>query len=155
MIPFSFIFKSPALHKCASASSLSKSSKFLILQFLVKCCKLHLVFKILSKSHMLDIFLISSVYYKCLYKLWFHYLSKSLNSPNVYINWANMWHPDYQNKKLNLSMLNSFNYFHLCIKWAIVWYPDNQLREKLNLCILLQAKKSIISNDQIRIQNMY
>ena len=34
-----------------SASSLSKSSKFLILQFLVKCCKLHSVFKIPSKSH--------------------------------------------------------------------------------------------------------
>ena len=63
VIPFSFTFKSPALYKYASASS--KSSKFLILQFLVKCCKLHSVFKILSKSYMLDIFLISSVYYKC------------------------------------------------------------------------------------------
>ena len=71
VIPFSFTFKSPALDKYVSVSSLSKSSKFLILQFLVKCCKLHSVFKILSKSHMLDIFLISSVYYKCSYKLWF------------------------------------------------------------------------------------
>ena len=69
VIPFSFIFKSPALHKYVSASSLSESSKLLVLQFLVKCCKLNSVFKILSKSHMLNIFLISSVYYKCSYKL--------------------------------------------------------------------------------------
>ena len=113
-ISFSFTFKSPALHKYASASSLSKSSKFLILQFLVKCLKLHSVFKILSKSHMLDIFLIQSVYHK------FHInydfiLSKSLNSPNLYINWANMWYADYQNKSLNLCMFNSFKGFHLCI----------------------------------------
>ena len=70
VIPFFFTCKSPALHKYASSSSLSKSSKFLILQFLVTCCKLHSAFKILKKSHMLDIFLISSVYYKCSYKLW-------------------------------------------------------------------------------------
>ena len=63
VIPLSFTFKSPDFHKYASASSLSKSSKFLILQFLVKCCKLHSVFKILSKSHMLKIFLSSSAYY--------------------------------------------------------------------------------------------
>ena len=50
-----------------SASSLSKSSKFLILQFLVKSCKLHSVFKIPSKSYMLGFVLISSVYYKCSY----------------------------------------------------------------------------------------
>ena len=54
--PFSFTFKSPALHQYASVSSLSKSSRFLILRFLMKCSKLHSVFKILSKSHMLDIF---------------------------------------------------------------------------------------------------
>ena len=52
-IPFSFTFKNPALHKYLSASSLSKSSKFLILQFLVKCCKLHSVFRIQSKSHII------------------------------------------------------------------------------------------------------
>ena len=72
IIPFSFIFKSPTVHKYASTSSFAKSSKFFILKFLVKCFKLHSVFKIQSKSHMLDIFLISSVYYKCSYKLWFH-----------------------------------------------------------------------------------
>ena len=49
-VPLSFTIKSPALHKYVSASFLSKSSKFLILQFLVKCYKLHSVFKILSKS---------------------------------------------------------------------------------------------------------
>ena len=97
------------------ASSLLKSSKFLILQFLVKCCKLHSVFKILSKSHMLDIFLISSVYYKCSYKLYF-ILSKNFNSLNLCINRVNMCYPDYQNKKLNLCMLNYFKDFHLCIK---------------------------------------
>ena len=36
-----------------------------------------------------------------------------------------------------------------------MWYPDNQLRKKLNLCMLLQANKNIICKDQIRIQNMY
>ena len=36
-----------------------------------------------------------------------------------------------------------------------MWYLDNQLKKKLNLCILLQAKKNIIWKDQIRIQNMY
>ena len=123
----SFTFKSPTLHKYASASSLSKSSKFLILQFLVKCCKLHSVFKILS--HMLHIFLVSSVCYKCSYKLWFHSL-KSLDSPNLYINWANMWYPDHQNKKLSLCIFKSFKGFHFCIKWAIMWYLDNQLRKK-------------------------
>ena len=54
--------KSPALHKYLSPLSLLKSSKFLIPQFLVKCCKLHSVFKILLKSHMLDIFLVSYVH---------------------------------------------------------------------------------------------
>ena len=154
VIPFSFTFKSPALHKYASALSLSKSFKFLILRFLVKWCKLHSVFKILSKSQMLDIFLILSVYYKCSYKLWF-ILSRSLNSPNLNINWANMWYPDYQNKKLKLYMLNSFKGFHSCIKWAIMWYLDNVLRKKLKLCMLLQANKNILCKNQIRIQNMY
>ena len=72
VILFSFIFKSPNLHKYPSALSFSNSSKFLILQFLVKCYKLHSAFKVLLKSHMLDIFLISSVYFKCSYKLSFH-----------------------------------------------------------------------------------
>ena len=44
-IPFSFTFKSTALHKYLSGSSLSKSPKFLILQFLVKSSKLHSVFR--------------------------------------------------------------------------------------------------------------
>ena len=43
------------------------------LQFLVKCCKLLSIFKILSKSHIIDIFLISSVFCKCSYKLWFFF----------------------------------------------------------------------------------
>ena len=51
-----------------------------------------------------------------------------------------MWYPDYQNKKLNLCVLNSFKGFHVCIKQAIM-YPDKQLRKKLNLCMLLQANK--------------
>ena len=53
--------------------------------------------------------------------------SKSLNSPNLNISWANMWCPDYQNKKPNLRMLNSFKGFHLCMKQVIMWYPDNPL----------------------------
>ena len=36
-----------------------------------------------------------------------------------------------------------------------MWYPDNQLRKKLNLCMLLQANKNILCKNQIRIQNMY
>ena len=56
-----------------------------------------------------------------------------------------MWYPDYQNKKLNLRMLNSFKGFHLCIKYAIMWNSNNQLRKKLNLCMLLQANKNIFA----------
>ena len=66
----------------ASATSLSKSSKSLILKFVVKPFKLHLVFKSPSKSHMLDFVLISRVYCKCSYKLWFH-SRKCLNNPNL------------------------------------------------------------------------
>ena len=76
VIPFSFTFRNLALNKYAS--SLSKSFKFLILQFLVKCCKLHSVLKIVSKSHMLDIFLISCVYYKFSSKLCFHFFQRVL-----------------------------------------------------------------------------
>ena len=65
VISFSFTFKSPALHKYAFASSLSELSEFLILQFLEKCCRLHSVLKIPSKSHMLDFVLISGVYFTC------------------------------------------------------------------------------------------
>ena len=36
-----------------------------------------------------------------------------------------------------------------------MWYPDNQLRKKLNLCLLLQVNKNILFKNQIRIQNMY
>ena len=36
-----------------------------------------------------------------------------------------------------------------------MWYPDNQLRKKLNLCMLLQANKNILCKNQIKIQNMY
>ena len=56
-----------------------------------------------------------------------------------------MWYPDYQNKKLNLCMLNSFKGFHLCSKSAIMWYPDNQRRKKLNLCMLLQSNKNMFA----------
>ena len=51
-------------------------------------------------------------------------------------------------------MLNSFKGFHLCIKWDIIWYLDNQLRKKLDLCMLLQANKNILCKNQITIQNM-
>ena len=66
-----------------------------------------------------------------------------------------MWYPDYQNKKLNLRMLNISIGFHLCIKRAIMWYPDNQLKKKTNLYMLLQASKNILCKNQIRMQNMY
>ena len=36
-----------------------------------------------------------------------------------------------------------------------MWYPDNQLRKKLNLCMLLQANKNILCKNQIRMQNKY
>ena len=70
-------------------------------------------------------------------------LSRSLISPNLYISWANMRYPDYQNKKLNFCMLNSFKDFHLCIKWAIMWHRDNQLRKNsVCACYCKQIKTS-------------
>ena len=51
---------------------------------------------------MIDIFLISSV---CTTNVNINYdfiFLKNLNSPNLYINWANTWYPDYQNKKTEL-----------------------------------------------------
>ena len=36
-----------------------------------------------------------------------------------------------------------------------MWNPDNQLRKKLNLCMLLHANKNILCKNQIRIQNMF
>ena len=113
---------------------------------------MHSVFKILSKSHMLVVFFLFQVRTTVFHDF---ILSKSLNSPNLYINWATVLHTDYQNKKLNWCMLSSFKGFHLCIKWAIIWYPDNQLRKKLNLCMLLEADKNILCKNQIRIQNMH
>ena len=65
-------------------------------------------------------------------------LSRSLNNPNLLY----MWYADYQNKKLNMCMLNSFRGFHLCIKYAIMWYPDNQLKKKLNLCMYCKQIKT-------------
>ena len=134
VIPFSFIFKSPALHKYVSASSFSRSSKFLILKFMVICCKLNSVFKILSMSHMLDILCTTNVHIN-----YDFIILKSLHSPNLYIIWANMWYPNYQNKTFNLCMLNSFKGFHLCIKWTIILWLDNQLSKNINWCMLLQA----------------
>ena len=81
VIPFSLTFKSTALYKYASALSVSKSSKFLILQFLVNCCKLHWIFEILSKSHISDIFF---KFQLCTTNFYINYdfnLLKSLNSP--------------------------------------------------------------------------
>ena len=82
-------------------------------------------------------------------------LSKSLNSPNLYISLGSMWYPDYQNKKLNLCMLNSFKGFYFCFERAIMWYSDNQLRKKLNLRMLLKANENTLFKNQIRIQSMY
>ena len=102
-----------------------------------------------------DFFLIRSVYTTNFHINYDFIFSKSINSPNLCINWANMWYHDYQNKKLKLCMLNSFKGFHLCMKWAIMWYHDNQFMKKLNLRMLLQANKNILCKNQIRIQNMY
>ena len=186
VISFSFRFKIPALHKYMPASSPSKSSRFLIPWFLIKCSKFHSVFKILSKSHMADIFQFQA----CTRNVHINYdflLQKKLNSHNLCIKWATMGYPDCQNEKtqfvhaqkfqeflsmyqmnhhvvpwllqktLNLGMLSSCKAFYLwMIKWAIMWYRNNQLRQKLNLCILLlQANKNILCKNQIRIQNMY
>ena len=46
------VITSPQIRICL----ISFKSKFLIMQFLVKCCKLQSIFKIPSKSHMLDNF---------------------------------------------------------------------------------------------------
>ena len=155
VIPFSFTFKSPSLHKYASSSSLSKSSKFWILHFLMKWCKLHLVVKLLSKPYVtffrrFFLFQVRTTNVNINYDF---ILSKSLNSSNLDVNLANIWYPDYQNKKQSLSMLNSCKGFLLCIKWTMIWYLENELRTKLNLCMLLQANKKILWKNQIRIQN--
>ena len=47
-------------------------------------------------------------------------------------------------KNLNLCMLNR----------AIMWYPDNQLRIKLNLCIVLKENKNILCKNQISIKKI-
>ena len=52
-------------------------------------------------------------------------------------------------------MVDSCKGFNLCIKQAIMWYFDNQLRKKLNLCMLLEANENIFYKNQIRIQYMY
>ena len=39
--------------------------------------------------------------------------------------------------------------------YPFMWYLDDQLRRKLNLCMLLPANKNILCKNQIRIQNMY
>ena len=152
VIPYSFTFKCPALHKYASASSISKSSKFLILQFLVKYCKLHSIFKILSKSHLLDIF---QVWTTNLYINFDFIFSKCLNSPNLYINWANMWYTDYQNKTPNLCMFNSSRVFIYASKKPFCGTLRINLWKKLDLRMLQQANKNILCKNQIRIQNMY
>ena len=152
VIPYSFTFKCPALHKYASASSISKSSKFLILQFLVKYCKLHSIFKILSKSHLLDIF---QVWTTNLYINFDFIFSKCLNSPNLYINWTNMWYTDYQNKTPNLCMFNSSRVFIYASKKPFCGTLRINLWKKLDLRMLQQANKNILCKNQIRIQNMY
>ena len=48
-------------------------------------------------------------------------------------------------------MFNSFKSFHLSIKQAIMWHPDNQLKKRLNLCMLFQANKNILYKNQMRI----
>ena len=84
VIPFSFTFKSPALHEYASASSLSKSSK------IFKFCSFWwygtscIQFSKFCQSHICYIFLKFQV---CTTNVQINYdfiLSKSLNSPNLY-----------------------------------------------------------------------
>ena len=45
-------------------------------------------------------------------------------------------------------MLNSFKGFNY---WAIMWYPDDQIRNKLDLCMLLEANKNIVCKNQFKI----
>ena len=59
--------------------------------------------------------------------------SKSLNNPNLYISWDNMWYPDYQNEKLNLCMLSSFEGFHLCIKKHCFQEPNKNTKYVLKI----------------------
>ena len=82
-------------------------------------------------------------------------LSKCLNSPDLYINCANMWYLIIKIKNSFCACSISFKGFHLCIKRAIMWYSDNELRKKFNLWMLLQPNKNILCKNQIGIQNMY
>ena len=122
-----------------STSSLSKSFKFLILQFLVEFRKMHSAFKIPSKSHMLDIVLISSVYYKC--SLNFDLiLPKSLNNLNLLyhvVPWLSKW------KKLNLRMLSSFKGFYLSIKSLCGTLIINLGKNWTCVCYCKQIKTSL------------
>ena len=52
-----------------------------------------------------------------------------------------MWYTDYQNKTLNLCMLNSFKGFHLRIKKAILWYLENQLMKKTRFAHVTASKQ--------------
>ena len=120
VIPFSFTFKSPALRVCLISFKVIQ-----ILNSAVSGEMLQAVFNFQNSVKITYVrhFLISSVYYKCSYKLWF-FLSWTLNSPNLCIKWATMWYSECQNKKLDFCILNNHKDFYRCIKWAIMWYPD-------------------------------
>ena len=126
VIPFSFTFKSPALRVCLIS--------FKVIQILNSAVSGEMLQVAFSFQNSVKVTYVRHFFnFRCVLATNVHtnydfILSKSLNSPNLYISWANMWYPDYQNKKLSLCMLNNFTGFHCCIKWAIMWYPDNHFR---------------------------
>ena len=72
VIPFSFTFKSPALRVCLISFKVIQ-----ILNSAVSGEMLQVAFSFQNSVKVTyDIFLISSVYYKCSYKLWFHSLKE-------------------------------------------------------------------------------
>ena len=68
VIPFSFTFKSPALRVCLISFKVIQILNSAVSGEMLQVAGFSFL-KILSKLHMLDIFLISNVYYKCSYQL--------------------------------------------------------------------------------------
>ena len=58
-------------------------------------------------------------------------LSKSLNSPNLYISRANMWYTDYQNKNLNLC--TNFSIYFKIILYSIYQKWQKFLKKEFHI----------------------
>ena len=105
-IPFSFSFKSPALHKCVCLVS------FKVIQILNSAISGEMLQVAFSFQNSVNVTCWTFQVFTTIVDINYDFiLSKNLNNLNLYTNWSNMWYPNYQNKKLNLYMLSSFKGF--------------------------------------------